>query len=160
MNLKLLKLISYQLKKNLSSKYSFRMHSCHHWLFFYFNKNKSACKLNVLSLGGKWTCISTENNWKTEIKKTQVIEINMNFYKNFMKLNYSNDRQIQELCGFSFWFFFSQGRFLLTTLVRVSWLKLSVLPVTLSILTRINYDLWLAPKSFLYFTWFYLVSFI
>lgn len=80
------------IKKIISSKYSFRMHSYHHWLFFYLNKNKSACKLNVLSLGGKWTCISTENNWKTEIKKTQVIEINMNFYKNFMKLNYSNDR--------------------------------------------------------------------
>lgn len=43
--------------------------------------------------------------------------------------------------GFRFGFSFHRDDFLLTTLVRVSWLKLSVLPVTLSILTRINYDL-------------------
>lgn len=80
------------IKKIISSKYSFRMHSYHHWLFFYLNKNKSACKLNVLSLGESEPAFQLKTIGKQKLKKTQVIEINMNFYKNFMKLNYSNDR--------------------------------------------------------------------
>lgn len=69
MNLKLLKLISYQLKKLFQANTVLECIRIIIDYFFYFNKNKSACKLNVLSLGESEPAFQLKTIGKQKLKK-------------------------------------------------------------------------------------------